>query len=374
MNVLWLNHRDISHPRAGGAERTIIELSKRFCLKNIHLTLVTGGSAGTNFNDDDHKYEVFRFRGNIGPHIATPHFLKQDYDVIVDDLAHVVPWFSESLAKIPGTVFFRHLHARSLRGQVSKPLELALGLIERNYRFIYRKWPFVTESNTAVSDLIDLRIDKSRIVRISPGVDTNKFNVGKKTPFPSVVYVGRMMEYKRPDHAVIAMKEVVKKHGEARLVMIGEGPFLHRLRELASKLDLKENVRILGKVSDDELVSVLSTSWVNVHTSLTEGWGYSIMEASASGVPTVAYNVPGVVDAISPGVNGDLVESGNVKALANAILDSLNSPQSMVESSRKYAELYSWDRAADNWEKHLKNTADGMYLRQVNYSHLNSRK
>ena len=123
-----------------------------------------------------------------------------------------------------------------------------------------------------------------------------------------------------------------------------------------------KSVKILGKVSDAERVDILSSSWVNVHTSITEGWGYSIMEASASGVPTVAYQVPGVVDAISPGVNGELVESGNVKALANAILANLDSPLSMVESSRKYAELFSWDRAAENWAKHLKNTAEGMYI------------
>ena len=362
VNVLWLNHRDIKHPRAGGAERTIMELSKRLYPKNIHLTLVTGGYIGNNANENDQKYELYRFRGNIGPHIASPHFLKQNYDVVVDDLAHVVPWFSESLTNIPGTVFFRHLHARSLKGQVSRPLEFALSFIERNYGVIYRRWPFVTESNTGVSDLIDLGIDRPRIIRILPGVDTDKFNVGRKTPFPSLVYVGRMMEYKRPDHAVRAMKEVIKNVGEAKLFMIGDGPFIHRLRDLVSKLNLEKNVKILGKVSDAELVNILSSSWVNVHTSITEGWGYSIMEASASGVPTVAYQVPGVVDAISPGVNGELVESGNVKALANAILANLDSPLSMVESSRKYAELFSWDRAAENWAKHLKNTAEGMYI------------
>ena len=58
MNVLWLNHRDIKHPRAGGAERTIMELSKRLYPKNIHLTLVTGGYIGNNANDNDQKYEL----------------------------------------------------------------------------------------------------------------------------------------------------------------------------------------------------------------------------------------------------------------------------------------------------------------------------
>ena len=359
--VLWFNHRDISHPRAGGAERTILELSKKFGRIGIQITLVTGGTRKGEPVSTPENLDINRFRGNLGPHFAHPHFLKGDYDVVVDDLAHVVPWFSEMVGSIPGTVFFRHLHARSLKGQVSRPLELSLGLIERNYGRIYKKWPFVTESSTGVSDLKNMRIQPERIVQIEPGVDTDKFRPGAKTDFPSIVFVGRMMEYKRPDHAVIAMKQVTSQFPDAKLLMVGDGPFLNHVRNLVSSLKLGSNVEILGKISDQELVRILSASWVNIHTSITEGWGYSIMEASACGVPTVAYRVPGVVDAIDPDRNGYLVQDGNLGELSKALISQFSSPESMAASSRHYAELHTWEKSANKWSQHLKNVASEMY-------------
>ena len=361
MKVLWFNHRDSLHSRAGGAERTILELSKKFDRIGIQITLVTGGTRKGEPVSKLENLDINRFRGNMGPHFAHPHFLKGDYDVVVDDLAHVVPWFSETVGSIPGTVFFRHLHARSLKGQVSRPLELSLGLIERNYGKIYKTWPFVTESNTGVSDLEKIGINQQRVVQIEPGVDTDKFRPGEKTDFPSIVFIGRMMEYKRPDHAVIAMKGVISHFPDAKLFVIGDGPFLDYVRNLVSSLKLGSNVEILGKVSDQELVRVLSASWVNIHTSITEGWGYSIMEASACGVPTVAYKVPGVVDAIDPSKNGYLVQDGDVGELGKAIISQLSSPESMVASSRHYAELHTWEKSAIKWSQHLNNVASGMY-------------
>ena len=103
VHILWLNHRDIKHPRAGGAERTIMELSKRLYPKNIHLTLVTGGYISNNANENDQKYELYRFRGNLGPHIASPHFLKQNYDVSL--LIHLKN-DGARLAEVPA--FYRH--------------------------------------------------------------------------------------------------------------------------------------------------------------------------------------------------------------------------------------------------------------------------
>ena len=354
MRILWLNHRDTTHPRAGGAERTIVELSKRFHDMGNEITLLTSGYGNFRHEESTDFMSIYRFRGNISPHLVSSSFLHRDYDVVIDDLAHAVPWFSEWLGHVPGLVFFRHLHARSLSGQVPMPMEIAIRLIEREYHLIYRKWPFVTESETGVKDLQGLRIRGDRIYRIPPGVDTTKFRPVPKTLFPSIVFTGRFMAYKRPDHAIEAMKIVNKSSPEAKLTMIGEGPLLEEMKMLAAKNGLADVIQFTGKVTDDRMAYLVGSAWVNLHTSTTEGWGYSIMEASACGVPTVGYRVPGVAESVQDKMNGSLVRDGNIESLARGILSVIGEPGRMRVSSREYAEGFSWRKTAEKWDALLR--------------------
>jgi glycosyltransferase involved in cell wall biosynthesis len=358
VRILWFNHRDLTHPRAGGAERTCEELSKGFSRLGDHTTLVTGGFNGKNYVEQHDRTTIVRYKGYIGPHLAVPSYLDKNYDVVVDDLGHVVPWFSERLGNIPGVVFFRHLHARTLRGQVPLLAELALKFIERGYPTIYRKWPFVTESDRAVNDLIRLGIKSDRIQKINPGVDIHRFRPGKKTANPTITLLGRLMDYKRPDHVIRAMKKVITHFPDATLTVIGDGPSLGPTRRLVEALGLEKSVLFTGRVSDLEVASNLASSWVNVHAATAEGWGYSIMEASASGVPTVAYNVPGVSEAIQNGKNGILVHDGNVDALAEGLISIVDRPRDLYVTSRKYAEGFDWDITAIKWRTFLKRVSE----------------
>ena len=123
MRILWLAHRDPLNPRAGGAERTIYEVCTRLVKKGHQITLLTGGWKGCRQIDDVQGFKIYRFGKSIGPHLALPIFLlKNRYDVIVNDLGHAVPWFSPTILNKNNIVFFRHLHARSLPGQVNPPL------------------------------------------------------------------------------------------------------------------------------------------------------------------------------------------------------------------------------------------------------------
>ena len=63
--------------------------------------------------------------------------------------------------------------------------------------------------------------------------------------------------------------------------------------------------------NSDELSELIRESWINLHFSVTEGWGYSILESSTSGTPTVAFKVPGVVDIVKDNFNGFLVKDIN---------------------------------------------------------------
>ena len=113
-----------------------------------------------------------RIKGNIKTHLSVRKMIKQiNPDVIIDDMGHAVPWFSTWFTDKKVIVFFRHLHARSLPGQVNFFLAKIITFVEKLYPFIYKNNLFVTESDTSEIDLINLGIKKDNIVRIPPGVD-----------------------------------------------------------------------------------------------------------------------------------------------------------------------------------------------------------
>ena len=219
-----MNHRDIANPKAGGAERTIYEIGKRLVLRGHEVDVLTGSWRGAHHHETIDGVHYHRYGNRVAPHLVHPFFLEyhSNADVIVDDMAHAAPWFSPWFSDKPGVVFFRHLHARTLPGQTTIPLAKVLAWMERHYPHIYRQWLFITESMSSEQDLMRLEIPESRIVRIAPGVDTKLFCPKRKSDEPSIIYFGGMRPYKRPGHALIAFKLLLKSGISARLVLVGE--------------------------------------------------------------------------------------------------------------------------------------------------------
>ena len=245
----------------------------------------------------------------------------------------------------------RHLHARSLPGQVNPLLAKIITSIEKCYFLIYRNSPFVTESSTSNADLKNLGIRGKMIRIIPPGVNRDLFQPIEKAASPTMVYFGGMRRYKRPEESIYLLETMIHKIKDIKLIIVGTGPQKIHLENLVREKKLQDSVKFTGRLNDKELAKVVASSWLNIHASITEGWGLSIIEASSAGTPTVAYNVPGVVDTIENGINGLKVKDGDRDALAEAALEILNDPNQWWSSSVEVANKYSWDHTADLWDK-----------------------
>lgn len=354
-NVLWLNHRDILHPRAGGAERTILEVSTRLVRKGYQVTWLSTRSPGLPVEQEINGIRILRLGGNISSHVRNILFEKKQLKdtVVIDDLAHVVPWLSERFSPMRGTVFFRHLHRRTLDGQLSPVKAGILKRIEANYPRMYKTWPFVTESEQGIRDLQELGLPPDRTVRIPPGVDTETLAPREKYDQPSLIYFGGLRDYKRPYEALYLLKELLPVYPEIKLRVSGSGPSLPKMKALAVSLGLDKNVEFLGRLNEVELFDVVSRSWLNLHFSQAEGWGYSILEASACGTPTVGYDVPGVEEAIEDYNNGMKVTDNKRDGLAPAAQAIISDYIKWSKSSRLLAQRYSWELTTNLWEQHL---------------------
>lgn len=355
VKILWLSHRDPRNPRAGGVERTIYEVCSRLSEKGYTIILLSGGWKECEPTETIQGIEIHRVGKNIGPHAAAPIFIaKNKFDLIVNDLGHAIPWFSPVLMRKKNIAFFHHLHARTLTGQVSPLLAKIIMAIERCYFIIYHGTTFVTESNTSESDLLNLGIKYKKIVKIPPGVDRKLFHPSDKTQYPTIVYFGGMRKYKRPQEVLFLLESLTHKVTHIKLFMIGYGPEMTNITHLVNELHLQNFVELKGRITNEQLSHIVAASWLNVHTAVTEGWGFSVLEASSAGTPTVAYDVPGIRDSIENGFNGLKVKDGDKEALSKAAFSILSDPEKWWTSSVEVAKKYSWDRTADLWEDQIK--------------------
>ena len=351
MKILWLAHRDPLNPKAGGAEKIILEVGMRLVSNGHEVTIFSGGWKNCKKYERINGLSIYRFGFRAGPHIILPIFLsKRHFELIIADLGHAVPWVAPVILRKKTIVSFLHLHARSLPGQVNFALAKLITVVEKLYFIIYKNQDFVTISNTSMQDLIGLGINPNHVKLIHPGVNSDLFHPCKKTEQPSIVYYGGMRSYKRPEEAIYLLNGLLGKIEDVHLTMVGTGIEMPKLKLSVNNLNLTSYVTFKGRLSDVELSKIVSEAWLNVHSSITEGWGISIIEAAAAGTPTVAYNVPGVSESIEKGKNGLTVPDGDRNALREAALTILSDHDSWSLKSIDVARKYSWEITAKLWQ------------------------
>jgi glycosyltransferase involved in cell wall biosynthesis len=142
----------------------------------------------------------------------------------------------------------------------------------------------------------------------------------------------------------------------AMLEIAGAGDFRPALEALVASLDLTSRVRFLGFISETEKLALLRRAWGVALASPKEGWGLTNVEAAACGTPVVASNSPGIRESVRDGVTGFLVPHGDTAAMADAF-GRLAASRAVVEAmgvdARRFAETFTWERAATQTAAHL---------------------
>lgn len=164
-----------------------------------------------------------------------------------------------------------------------------------------------------------LGIAPERVVRIPNGVDLELFKPDPKVkPTPGrILFLGRLAHEKRLDLLIDAFAIVARGRPGASLHLAGDGPERAKLEAHVARLGLEARVRFLGVVHDP--VQTLREAAVLALTSTCEGMSNAVLEGMASGVPIVATKIDGMTDVIRDGVDGLLVEPGDVADLARAL-------------------------------------------------------
>lgn len=322
------------------------------------MTLITPKWKGAAQEAAFDGVSVVRTGGNASVHaLALGRLSALKPTFVVDDLAHVVPWGTPLFRDVPGAAFFHHLHARTLGGQVPGPSAAALSWLEQSYPLVYRRWEFVTESTSSAQDLVGLGVPESRVIRIPPGVNRETFKPGQAASGLRLVYFGGFRRYKRPVDAILLARELRRRQIDFELFMVGNGPELEHVRAVTTSARLDGFVRFFGRLPDLELAQLVGSSWVNLHFAIAEGWALSVTEAAVCGVPTAAYDVPGLTDSIVNHRTGELVGVGDIPAMADAVCAMAEQRDSYSAEAERFGSGFTWDRTANSWGELIRSRA-----------------
>ncbi len=139
-----------------------------------------------------------------------------------------------------------------------------------------------------------------------------------QTKSATVIGVGSLTELKNFSQFIEVAKLVCAEHHSARFIIAGEGPETAKLQDKIDHYDLNETVKLLGNLPRSEVLRLMSTSKVLLHTSRTEGQGYIFNEA----ISAKCYLVSTPVGQAEP--TSDWATSSNTIEMAKAVLSFLN--------------------------------------------------
>ena len=179
------------------------------------------------------------------------------------------------------------------------------------------------------------------------GVDTEVFRVDNDykawsdlrtidTNILRLVTVGRI-EREKNYFDLIRVAFKVKQMGiKFKLFIVGSGPLEERIVSFAEKLNLKDDCVFTGYVEDTR--DILKNSDIFLFASSREGLPVSVMEAMATELPVVAYNIRGVRDLVVKGVTGFLVPFRGIESFAEKINYLYNHPEVAKDMGRRARE------------------------------------
>lgn len=162
-----------------------------------------------------------------------------------------------------------------------------------------------------------------------------------------IIWVGNLIERKRP----LLFLECAKHYPYLHFSMIGDGELKNEVKAFLETNEIT-NVRLLGRISNEQVYSYLQNSDLLLMTSEFEGLPKVIQEAAQCGVPSIYMANNYSVDFIEDGVNGFAVYS--LEEMIEKIRFLLDHPEEYPKMSKKAKEIiseYSWEKLIPRYEE-----------------------
>ena len=345
-----MSHEDPLNPENEGSERVILEIGKRLVIKGHNVTLYTERWKGSSTEVYFEGINIIREGNRFTIHFLLPFFLrKRKFDVIINDSGMKFPWVSPLLFGKSNLILYKN-HISAFIDIDDNYRHGKLRNFKEKIKFIiYKHRTIIVESKATEKYLISLGVDRSYIKLIKLGTDTENFYPEKKQEKAQLVYYYGNVRQDKGNYVLLVYKSLLDIKSDLKLVVIGEGKRINKLKQLSASSGLDiifEETRDSARISE-----LLRQSWVNINFFNNDGKGYSILDASASGTPTIAYRILNVSELVKDNCNGFLVN--HLYEFKERIMYTIINEEYLSKCSREMAEKANWDSVADAWNEVL---------------------
>jgi alpha-maltose-1-phosphate synthase len=206
----------------------------------------------------------------------------------------------------------------------------------------------IAASSFTKRTLISQGIAADKIVVNPYGVDTRKFHPASRRRAERplrFLFLGSVSARKGIPLLIEAWRSLNLKGCELWIV----GPITPQASSLIPSLP---GLKVFGKYPHEELPGLLRQCDVLVFPSYCDGFGLVLLEALASGLPVITTEATAGPDLIQNGVEGLIIQSGDLDELCRSIKYFADDPaklQGMSEAARRCAEKFTWDAYGDRW-------------------------
>ncbi|WP_058041391.1 glycosyltransferase family 4 protein [Streptomyces roseifaciens] len=346
-HVVVCNWRDSRHPQAGGAELYCEEVARRLHDAGVRVTYLTSRPRGTARREDTGFGSVVRGGGRFTVYAFVLLWLlchRRSVAGVIDS-QNGIPFFTPLALRrrTPVALLIHHVHQGQFALWFPRPVAgLGRWLEGRGSGLVYGRRAVCAVSPSTRAEIRRWLAVRGPVHFAPAGLDAvpTAGYPRKRAAAPRIVCVGRLVTQKRVDRLVRAMPELRRELPDAELHVVGDGEARDQLRVLVDELGVGHCVTLHGRVPQEERDALVDSAWITATASLAEGWGLSVMEAAAAGVPALAYDVPGLRDTIRHDVTGWLL--GPDDDLASGLAKALRAVESPQDAARWEAECREW--------------------------------
>jgi glycosyltransferase involved in cell wall biosynthesis len=367
LRVAIVNWRDPWHPEAGGAEAYAFQMALGLRRRGARVTYLTARAPGQPAEDLRDDIEIVRMGSRFTVYPRVLGWLlrrRHRFDAVID-CQNGIPFFTPCVlpGRVPVFCVMHHVHDAQF-GVHFSPLVAAVGrLLEgRVARRVYRRTLCIAVSQSTADGMAErLRwtgpvcIIPNGLTPLAEPTETEPTETepplaeptGTESP-GTITWVGRMVAHKRVERVLDVADRLAP--GGVTIDVIGRGPASEPLAAEIARRGLAGSVRLRGYLAEDVKRAAVGASVLHLNTSQGEGWGLCVLEAAQLGVPTVAYDVDGLRDAVRHGVTGWLVRPGErIEDVTQKAMAELADPVRRAEiarACRAWARQFDWDSSA----------------------------